>query len=81
MPNQFFVDELKVADDVSTLEDIYLMEEDATAIAAWSFKNKLPSSLPKCVVLHYGYKNMRREYTLCQQIIGSVYCCPNLGMR
>ena len=56
------------------------MQEDITAIAAWSLENKLLISLPKCAVLHYGNKNIRRKYTLCQQVIGSVNNCPDLGI-
>ena len=52
---------------ISNLEDSDLMQENITAIAAWSFENKLTISLPERAVLHYGNKNMRQKYTLCQQ--------------
>ena len=74
-----FADDLKVADDLSTPEDDDSMQEGNTAIAAWSFENKLPISLPKCTVLHYGNKNIRRKYTLCQLVIGRVNNSPDLG--
>ena len=41
---------------ISTPKDGDLMQEDIIVIAAWSFENKLPISLPKCAVLHYGNK-------------------------
>ena len=75
-----FADGLKVADNMSTLEDGDLMQEDITAIAAWSLENKLPISLLKCAVLHYENKNIRRRYTLCKQVICSVNSCPDLGL-
>ena len=56
------------------------MQEDITTIATWSLENKLPISLPKFALLLYRNKNIRRKYTLFQQVICSINSCPDLGI-
>ena len=53
------------------------MQEDITAITTWSFKNKLPISLSKRAVLHYGNKKIRRKYTVICSVNSALMleCC------
>ena len=75
-----FADDLKLAGDVSTLVDGERMQSYVNAIADWSIENKLPISLPKFAVLHYGSKNARQQYVIHQQTVNTVNSCMDLGV-
>ena len=59
-----FADDLKVAGDVTTSDDVAHVQSDLDAISKWSVANELPISLPKCSALHYGSSNSKHQYVL-----------------
>jgi hypothetical protein len=75
-----FADDLKVAGDVTTSDDVALVQSDLDAISEWSVANELPISLPKCCALHYGSSNSKHQYVLSGQRINSVSECADLGV-
>ena len=75
-----FADDLKAVGEVASTESAALVQCDLDAIEDWSIKNKLPISLPKCSVMHYGAKNAKRSYTLSGQSIARVNKCIDLGI-
>jgi hypothetical protein len=54
-----FADDLKVAGDVTTSDDVANVQSDLDAISEWSVANELLFSLPKCCALHYGSSNSK----------------------
>jgi hypothetical protein len=75
-----FADDLKVAGDVTTSDDVANVQSDLDAISEWSVANELPISLPKCCALHYGSSNSKHQYVLSGQRINSVSECADLGV-
>ena len=66
--------------DVSTPEDRSLMMSDVQAVGVWSADNKLPISLEKSTVMHYGATNICENYVINGQLIASVDSCMDLGV-
>jgi hypothetical protein len=69
-----------VAGDVTTSDDVALVQSDLDAISEWSVANELPISLPKCCALHYGSSNSKHQNVLSGQQINSVSECADLGV-
>ena len=57
--SSLFADNFKISDDVSTSECREFIKQDVGAVYDWSVANKLPISIAKCVVLHYGKNNVK----------------------
>ena len=79
--SSLFADKLKISDDVNTPECREFLKQDVGAVYDWSVANKLPISIVKCVVLHYGRNNVKQAYTINQQIITKSDNCLDLSVR
>ena len=75
-----FADDLKVVGKAESAESPVLVQCDLDTTERWSIENKLPISLPKYSVLHYGAKNAKKAYTLGGQPVASVNECMDLGI-
>ena len=73
-----FAVDLKAVAEAASSESAALVQCNLDAIEGWSIENKLPISLPKCSVLHYGAKNAKKAYTLGGQPVASVNECMDL---
>ena len=79
--SSLFADDLKISDEVSTPECRKFLKQDVGAVYDWSVSNKLPISIAKCVILHYGRNNIKQAYTINPQIITESSNCLDLGVR
>jgi hypothetical protein len=61
-----FADDFKVVGDANNEEcnAADAIQNDLNAIGGWANENCLPLSLSKCVCIHYGYHNRRRQYII-----------------
>jgi hypothetical protein len=75
-----FADDFKFVGDVSMEDGRQLMHADLDAVVEWSDRNKLPISIDKTVVLHYGIGNLMIQYMIHSVLVKSVTSCKDLGV-
>ena len=75
-----YADDGKGVGRACSKQDCKRIQDDLDALYTWSFVNKLPLSLPKCMCLHLGHNNMRYVYSLGGAPLMAVDQCTNLGL-
>jgi len=75
-----FADDTKLAGKVNTEEESKRIQSDLDALERWSDVWQLKFNLGKCHVLHFGSKNMRRDYQLCNFALTHVTEEKDLGV-
>jgi hypothetical protein len=75
-----FADDTKLAGKVNTEEESKGIQSDLDALERWSDVWQLKFNLDKCHVLHFGSKNMRRDYQLCSLALTHVTEEKDLGV-
>jgi len=75
-----FADDTKVNGKVDTKEESEAIQYDLDALESWSDIWQLKFNLDKCHVLHFGGKNQRRDYHLCNTALSHVTEEKDLGV-
>ena len=75
-----FADDAKLLGDAGDDQQCDSVQCDLDAVYDWAEENELSLSLPKCVSLHYGYRNRQRQYALGGVAIKSEQQCGDLGV-
>jgi hypothetical protein len=75
-----FADDIKGLAKVNTLNDAKCVQEDLNALGEWSAENKLPFSINKCCMLHYGLRNPNSSYCINKIILHEVDEHDDLGV-
>jgi hypothetical protein len=75
-----FADDAKGLAKVDDVKEAELVQGDLDAIAAWSAANKLPLSLEKSCVIHYGSGNRRSTFDFNGHMLSEVEEHDDLGI-
>ncbi len=78
---KLFADDVKLFLDSDDPHDFSPLESDLRKVAAWADKNQLKLASSKSNVLHLGYKNPQKAYTLCENVLPTVTEIKDLGVN
>ena len=66
-----FADDTKVGKKVETEADIKVMQEALDSMCDWAVKWGMSFNIGKCKIMHMGRNNIRHEYTMGGQVLGT----------
>ena len=75
-----FADDTQLSGKANTQEDTDKIQSDLDALEKWSKIWKLKFNASKCHVLHFGGKNKKQNYSLCDHILTTVTEEKDLGV-
>ncbi len=75
-----FADYTKIGNSVISGRDRQSLQDDLSKISAWSARWEMHFNIKKCHILQVGTRNLKYDYEMSGEKLGSVQCVKDLGV-
>ena len=63
-----FADDTKLTVSISSVEEQHILQTDLTRLMEWSEEWQMKFNVNKCKVMHFGYNNPSKEYSMNDEV-------------
>lgn len=75
-----FADGMKLFGKVSNEGDTAVIQSDLDSLLEWSNRSQMPFNTSKCMLMHFGKKKMKYQYSMDNQVLQAVTAEKDLGV-